>query len=235
MNSILLTTFLVASLGQTTGDNVVRVVTHLEKLAERDRGQIAGDALNDFYIRSMAQFCVKEKIPAKDFLVALGIGLDPSDTLRKHPLTREAYKPLHGPKIAKDLGQPTMRKRADWLLHFALSASLTAQINPETAESIGLSKEVADAFGPSGFSFTDLAADEAGIEFARQLLKHPQRLASVADSFRTDAYLPPIADLDEGLSIAAFTKKYGSVESDAFRTVHREIRRRVSGQPAYRE
>jgi len=212
-------------------DRVARVLGHLRKIANADTK--TGDALGDHYVRETAGYCAREKIPVKDFLIALGIGLDPSDTLRKHPLTRGTFKTYAATDPIK-VGDPTMRKRADWLLHFALSASLTAATNPETAELIGLGKELQDALGPSGFSFTDLAADEAGIAFARQLLARPDRLEDVASSFTGEAFLPPIADLDEGLSLNALTAKYGDPAGDTFRATCQAIRKRINDQAIYK-
>ena len=64
------------------------------------------------------------------------------------------------------LGQPTMLGRRDLAQHFVLSAFLAANSGTQAAEAAGLAKEVVDAQGPSGFSFTDIAADRAGIRFA---------------------------------------------------------------------
>lgn len=219
---------------------VGRVLVQLRTAAEANahNAKKTGDPLAELIIREAARFSQQERIPAKDFLIALGLGLDRSDTLRKHPLTRRTFQPFGADvdreRRLKALGEPTMRKRHDWLLHFSLSAALTAATNAETAQIIGLGKELQDALGPSGFSFADLAADEAGIAFARQLLAHPERLRDVAASFAVEDFLPPLGDLEENLSLDALTSKYGGPDGVAFRAAYRDIRRRVDDQPIFK-
>ena len=120
---------------------VLKAVIHLRKIAETNGGKTTGDALADHYVQSLADYCVKENLPAKEYLLALGVGLDKSDFLRRHPLTRGTFKTM-GSDEERDkrkaaLGEPTLRKRPDWLLHFALSASLTEAVNAEVAEQLG--------------------------------------------------------------------------------------------------
>ena len=76
-------------------DQVQRVLLHLRKTAETNAAgpKKSADDLSDLYIRELAGFCVKEKIPTKEFLISLGVGLDAGDFLRRHPLTRGAFKP----------------------------------------------------------------------------------------------------------------------------------------------
>ena len=60
-----------------------------------------------------------------------------------------------------------LRGRADLTQHFMVSAALALTLDEETALGIGVSKERADSqTGGSGFSFSDLVADMAGIRFA---------------------------------------------------------------------
>ncbi len=230
----------------TAADRVPRVLLHLRKLADANadanvaatNGRKTADDLADHYLRELAVFCLKEQIPTREYLIALGIGLDSSDFLRRHPLTRGTFKSLdtneERDRRRKVVGEPTVRKRTDWLLHFALSAALTAGTNADTAELLGIGKELQDALGPSGFSFGDLAADYAGIAFANHLLAKPERLTDVAKSFRGDAFLPAIGDLQEGLSLKDLSRKYGDPGSDQFRAACRSVRERIDGQAVYK-
>jgi hypothetical protein len=217
---------------------LVRLRTTAEANARDPKTRKMGDALADLYVRDLAGFCIKEKVSVNEFLLALGVGLDSSDFLRRHPLTRGTFKNF-GTDEERDrrkavIGDPTLRKRPDWLLHFALSAALTAATNADTAELLGIAKEMQDALGDSGFSFADLAADDAGIAFASHLLAHPGRLADVAESFRGESFLPAVGDLEEGLSMQALTKKYGEPGGEQFRAACRALRLRMNEQAVYK-
>jgi hypothetical protein len=222
-------------------NRVSRVLVRLGSTAEanaRAKARKTGDALADLYVRDLAGFCIKEKVPVNEFLLALGGGLDSSDFLRRHPLTRGTFKSF-GSDEERDrrkvvIGAPTLRNRPDWLLHFALSAALTAATTADTAELLGIAKEMQDALGDSGFSFADLAADDAGIAFASHLLAQPRRLAEVAESFRGESFLPALGDLEEGLSMKALTKKYGEPGGEQFRAACRTIRLRMNEQAVYK-
>jgi hypothetical protein len=222
-------------------ERVRRAVASIGRSAEANVRRLpreSGDALADRYIRDLADFCIKEKVPVDEYLMALGVGLDASDFLRRHPLSRGIFKDLDSDaereRRAPLLGQPTLRKRPDWLLHFALSAALTAATSPDAAELLGIAKELQDALGPSGFSFADLAADNAGIAFARHLLAHPERLTDVAKTFRGEDFLPAIGDLEEGLSMKSLKEKYGEPSNDQFRATCRAIRERMHAQAIYK-
>ncbi|CAN0559295.1 unnamed protein product [Laminaria digitata] len=60
-----------------------------------------------------------------------------------------------------------LQQRHDWVQHYLLSAGLALAGGRGIADFIGEAKEVQDATNKaSGFSFTDLAADRAGVRFA---------------------------------------------------------------------
>ena len=90
-----------------------------------------------------------------------------------------------------------------------------------------------DAEGDSGFSFADLAADYAGVAFARHLTADPRRLAAVADGFSVADYAARPAGLPDGLPKAQFVHEYGSTADPRFKKLEAEIRRRVRELPAY--
>jgi hypothetical protein len=166
------------------------------------------------------------------------VALDDSDLLRKNPLTRGLWLRIE-PDDARArrlrvLGSPTVHDRHDFCQHFAVSAALAAASSPEAAEAAGVLKELLDAEGDSGFSFADLAADYAGVAFARHLTADPKRLAAVADGFAVSDHAPRPTGLPDGLPKARFERDYGSTADPRFKKLEAEIRRRVRDLPAYR-
>ena len=61
-------------------DRVQRVLAQLRKVAEANavdpKTKKTGDDLADHYVRELADFCVKEKIPVKEYLAAVLPGLN---------------------------------------------------------------------------------------------------------------------------------------------------------------
>ena len=66
--------------------------------------------------------------------------------------------------------------RADFPLHFLVSATLAAEGTTPLTKAIGIYKEVADSRGGSGFSFNDMAANRAGTRFGERAVKDPAGL-----------------------------------------------------------
>ncbi len=228
-----------------SADEVRRVVAFVVQTAERDRARRpprTGDALADHYIRRAARFTLKEGISPRAYLVALGVALDGSNQLRSNPLVSWYLARLESDGERRHrlrvLGKPTMLGRDDWLQHFVVSAALTAQVGPAMAEQAGIMKELSDARGRSGFSFADLAADNAGICFARTLLD-PGRdaghaLTAVVLNFEGKLHLPEMNDLEDGLPYADLVRKYGEPTDTGFQRACRDVRRRVENLPAFR-
>jgi len=131
-----------------------------------------------------------------------------------------------------------LRGRTDWTRHFAVSAALEVFSNVATSDMVGLLKEEMDAGeGGSGFSFADLLADRAGVRFAARATRDPQSARAMQDrlaaGFRPDEFLPPAADLPEGLSDAELSRQFGGVGGAAYQHVLDVIERRLDACPAY--
>ena len=94
--------------------------------------------------------------------------------------------------------------------------TLTVLAGPQVAEAAGILKEMNDANGGSGFSFADLAADLAGISFARRLQAEPALLSSLSSSFSVNDYMPPVVGLREGLTRENLQADYGSPSDQRF-------------------
>ncbi len=99
------------------------------------------------------------------------------------------------------------------------------------ANAVGVAKEIKDSGGANGFSFSDLAADRAGVQFARaaiasrdEAVRFQRRLSDLiteADIF------PAVQDLPEGLSAPEFKRRYGDTNSRAYSRLVAEIDRRI--------
>lgn len=144
---------------------------------------------------------------------------------------------------SKEWKRPTLRKitlsgRHDFAQHFSISAALAAAAGTPLANAVGVYKEVKDARGGSGFSFTDLAADRAGTQFGERAAvseKSARALqARVALGPVEADFMPPALDLPEGLSEAEFKRRFGSTDSAAYRDVTRQIETRLQRLALYR-
>ena len=132
-----------------------------------------------------------------------------------------------------------LQERHDWVQHYMPSAGLTLAGGRGIADFIGEAKEVDDATNKaSGFSFTDLAADRAGVRFAevatgtdggarkmQELLSRP---------IGEKQFFPEIRDLPEGLAAAQFKVQYGDRKSAKYLRMVAEIDRRIDTISLYR-
>lgn len=140
--------------------------------------------------------------------------------------------------LVRASSQVTLGGRPDLLAHFLYSAGITLATQQGIGIAAGEFKELLDSGnGGSGFSFADLAADRAGIQFvkaatgseaaARQLQENLGASSSEADFF------PPITGLVEGLSEEQFRQQYGSAESERYRQQVALIDQRIERLPIY--
>ena len=128
-------------------------------------------------------------------------------------------------------GRITLRDRKDWPRHFTVSAALLVLSDQEVSDTIGHLKEEFDAIDGSGFSFTDLMANRAGIRFAKAAIRDEETARAVqsqlAETFKVDDYFPVAADLPEGITQAEFQATYGGVGGPLYRQIEREIEQRL--------
>lgn len=131
----------------------------------------------------------------------------------------------------------TLDTRTDFGQHFLTSAALAAQADAGLADAVGLYKEVADANGGSGFSFTDIAADRAGVRFGELAAGSPEsarRLQNfmAAGPAETDI-MPPARDLPEHMNAEQFEQRFGPVGSPRYRAVMDDIEQRIAACRLY--
>lgn len=128
-----------------------------------------------------------------------------------------------------------LRGRADLAQHFIVSAALTAAAGTPLSNVVGLSKEIDDSRGGSGFSFSDLAADRAGTAFGALAV-------SPGGTFQTrtvgplseDDLMPEITGLVDNLPEAEFVQRFGGVNGPEYTRVLTEIDRRIAACRLYR-
>jgi len=130
----------------------------------------------------------------------------------------------------------TLRGREDWARHFCLSAALAVVENPFVSDTGGLLKEELDALTQgSGFSFGDLAADRAGVRFARAATSSETAARTIQARLRKgyseDDFFPPASDLPENLTLEQFRRDYGGVGTQRYRETVREIEVRLERCP----
>ncbi len=199
------------------------------------------DAATNSYVRQAALEAqrLKSNNANRAFLLALGIFMDETATLRTFPPTSkfarqvetDAERIMH----LQVLGAPTMRGRRDLVKHFFVSAFTVAVMGGQTARGVGGAKELADAHRGSGFSFADMAANRAGIIFAERLLDGQLTLADVAQKFSCEAFLPPIDDLAENLSIEELKQRFGRTNQESLQAELNRIEDLILDLPIYRK
>lgn len=131
----------------------------------------------------------------------------------------------------------TLQRRADLAQHFTSSAAMTASVGADIAGLLATSKEAHDARYRSGFSFSDLTANMAGVALgtaatanaasARRLQSH---LATA--SLETD-YMPQVSRDNAGLSEDDFLQQYQDRTSPAYRERLDAIDAQLAALPVY--
>ncbi len=121
--------------------------------------------------------------------------------------------------------------RHDFVQHFVISAGLALAGGAVVANAVAVAKEIKDSAGSSGFSFTDIAADRAGISFARAAIASRDNAVRfqhrLSDLITEADIFPAVRDLPEGLSEPEFKRRYGDVNSRAYNRLVAEIDRRI--------
>jgi hypothetical protein len=230
---------------------VREILTQLTRFAELEQSRatqakqagqsISGDELTARYVREAAAIAAdfRTEDSPKSFLLALGIFIDDSETLRSFPATSELANQAESQgqrdKRLTVLGAPTVRERRDWAKHFFVSAYLAATIGPDAARSAGLMKETLDSQRDSGFSYTDMAANRAGIIFATKLLERHFTLEQLARSFTVDKFMPAINDLDEGLTADEMKTRLTGADAANLSTELDQIEQRIFSLPVYQQ
>jgi len=211
----------------------------LPAVATAERGRVDGDRLTEDYVRRAA--AAARQLPAdvgpRSFLLGLGVALDDTFLVGSTPVVGSFWRQIES--LAQRSGREgalrtaTMRGRHDLAQHFAVSAALAVLLGAGGAEAIGISKELLDAQGESGFSFLDLAADLAGIRFAGAVTEGRIGLATLEASFQVDDFLPRLDGLTEGIAWNDFVNAYGSPPDQRFHRQREAILQRIRALPGF--
>jgi hypothetical protein len=158
--------------------------------------------------------------------------------------SRKDLTDILGDEVAEHTQMPrprmtlTLAGRKDLARHFLISAAIAASANSTVADAFGLFKEVEDSEVGSGFSFSDLAADRAGVRLAeeatgkgpRRALEIQSRLASLTAE---SDFMPGVQALPDNLSAPAFQQQFQDRDSEAYKLLEAEIGRRIDACPVY--
>ncbi len=127
--------------------------------------------------------------------------------------------------------------RRDAAEHLLIAAALSANGGSRLANAMGLAKEEEDAKSGSGFSFTDIAYDRAGVRLGELGTGRRAALiqAYLAGLGKDAALVPSFADLPEYMPESAFVRRFGAVGSPAYLAQIAEIERRLGDHPLYQE
>ncbi|MCA1925975.1 MAG: hypothetical protein LDL16_06840 [Thiobacillus sp.] len=123
--------------------------------------------------------------------------------------------------------------RRDFAEHFTISAALSVNGGSRLANAIGLIKEEEDAGMGSGFSFTDLAANRAGVRLGETATgPGAARIRQQLAAARSDAaLLPDFRDLPEFMPQAEFDRRFGPVGGPRYQAVIDRIDARLNAHP----
>jgi hypothetical protein len=132
----------------------------------------------------------------------------------------------------------TLGGREDLLLHFLYSGGIALATQQGIGIAAGEFKELLDSgYGGSGFSFADLAADRAGLEFVTAATASEDEARRIQERIiagnREADFFPDISGLTEGLSDAQFEQQYGDVQSERYRRQVELIDRLIARLPIY--
>ncbi|MFQ3190756.1 MAG: hypothetical protein ACI936_001891 [Paraglaciecola sp.] len=140
-------------------------------------------------------------------------------------------------KVALPNFMPRLKSRADLNQHFIFSAAIKILSEQGLSIAIGEFKELMDrGDGGSGYSFVDLAADIAGVEFAIATTNPSKaRLIQNMLANKTDEslFFPNIKGVPEGLNKKEFSRRFTAVDSLEYLEMVQDIKLRISKLPIH--
>jgi hypothetical protein len=226
-------------------DQIVRVAKLKDTPAARnfDGGgaekPLGGDRLTEFYVRQAAAAAkqVRRETAPQAFLLALAIAVDDPTKMAKIPVAGAVLAQIEGESQRVErlaaIGSPTMRGRQDMTRHFFVAAELVGLGGSDFARGAGLAKELSDSRGGTGFSFCDMAANEAGIRFAEAVLTGKLSLDDVAQRFTVEGFLPPVDSLPEKMQADEFAERFGGTGDRRYGAQMENIKAQIAALPGY--
>lgn len=131
----------------------------------------------------------------------------------------------------------TLDGRPDLAQHFLVSAAIAAYADTALADAVGVYKELEDSRTGSGFSFDDLAADRSGTRFGERAAASESAAtlqSRVSGGLGEADLMPHWRDLPASLPAAEFQRRFGGVDTPAYRRLTDEIDRRVAALSVWR-
>jgi hypothetical protein len=229
MRSALVDMGMLEDLEESSNAHVRQLIALAEGSPQLSFSECMRTAFSTAQQRSMDGDAVRENRAA---ILALAYSLG-------HPRVRSLVGELDQPSpLARErFNRVTLRDRRDWTQHFTISAALQVLGNTSASFDMGILKEELDADGGSGFSFGDLLADRAGTQFAVQVTQSDVRAramqARIASGFREEDFIPPGADLPEGISAREFEDQFGGVGGPKYIELLNEIDQRIASLPGH--
>jgi hypothetical protein len=127
--------------------------------------------------------------------------------------------------------------RGDLAGHFVYSAAVQVTGGSALAHALGLTKEEQDSVRGSGFSFTDLAADRAGVAFAEAATAShasARRVQTAMAQADEAGFVPRLSDLPEYMPEAEFRARFGGAGTPAYQAMVQKIDARIAALPVLR-
>lgn len=155
---------------------------------------------------------------------------------------REDIALLIGTQLAQNLPEARhidleIHRREDSASHLISVATITASAGAEIASMLATTKEAYDARYRTGFSFSDLAANETGVLLASMATRDAntamviqQRMAMVE---KDSDFMPMFGSVQDGISESDFTALYQNRASTEFQNRLEEIRELVRERPVF--
>ena len=135
-------------------------------------------------------------------------------------------------KAAMPNAKPTLAFRSDLNQHFIFSAAIKILSEQGLSIAIGEFKELMDrSEDGSGYSFVDLAADFAGVEFAiaaTNTISAALVQNILAGEPDEQLFFPNIKNLPENLSKVEFNQKFTEVDSPEYLKMVQDINQRIA-------
>ena len=131
----------------------------------------------------------------------------------------------------------TLQRRSDLAQHLTTSAAITASAGAGIAGILSNSKETYDARYRSGFSFSDLTANSAGVALGNAATSNvADALAlqqKLANAIQESDYMPPVSRDLVGLSETDFSQQYQDRNSQAYLAKVAAIDLEIASLPIY--
>jgi hypothetical protein len=196
-------------------------------------GKIAGDELGDWL---QAAFAVARQRSEhggpirrnRAALLALGyvLGHEEVATRARIPIAAETAQ-----WAERVRGSVRLRNRGDWPRHFAVSASLSVMRDLDLSDGVGHLKEARDSMGGSGFSFSDILANQAGILLAvkatRKRADAYELQNRAAAGLPLESYHPDPDGLPPDMQRDVFRRDFGGIGGAGYTRVMADIQVRL--------